>query len=218
MSYIMTEEHKNNIRIACNKKEVKEKLSKSIKEALNKPEVKAKMRKHKSEEHKNSLSRSIKIVRNKQEIKEKIDKAIKIAMNKLEVKQKMRKPRSEEGRRNIKAAANRQEYKDMLSNSRMRENNPNWQGGVSFEDYALDFNKRLKEFIRNRDSYKCQLCDAPEIECDRKLSIHHIDYNKKNSSEVNLISLCVSCNSKVNKNRKYFEEYFTQLMISKIKF
>lgn len=101
---------------------------------------------------------------------------------------------------------------------RKGEDSPSWEGGKSFEVYPEEFNRHLKEQIRIRDSRICQGkgCGIPELECIEKLTVHHIDYNKKNCSDTNLISLCRSCNSKVNFNRKYWEEYFTQLQISKI--
>ena len=87
-------------------------------------------------------------------------------------------------------------------------NNPNWLGGISFEPYTTEFNKQLKELIRLRDGYKCQKCGCSEIENIRKLSIHHVDYNKKNCLPENLITLCIGCNGKVNKNRKKWIKYF----------
>ena len=108
--------------------------------------------------------------------------------------------------------------KKCLIKYQQKENSPHWQGGLSFEPYTIEFNNYLKETIRQRDNYKCQLCGVPQMECLRKLAVHHIDYNKKNCSEVNLIALCLECNIKVNKNRMYWEEYFTQYMISKIDF
>lgn len=88
------------------------------------------------------------------------------------------------------------------------ENSPNWKGGKSFEPYTIEFNEELKELIRCRDGYKCQRCSCPEIENDRKLLIHHIDYDKKNCQISNLISLCTSCNTKVNFNRVKWTKYF----------
>lgn len=38
--------------------------------------------------------------------------------------------------------------------------------------------------------------------------IHHIDYNKMNSSIANLVSLCHSCHSKTNFNRERWLDYF----------
>lgn len=88
----------------------------------------------------------------------------------------------------------------------------NWKGGISKEPYAFSFSNALKESIRQRDSYKCQLCGVPEIECIIRLPIHHIDYDKKNSDPSNLIALCVSCNSRVNTNRPYWTKHFQRKM------
>ena len=41
-----------------------------------------------------------------------------------------------------------------------------------------------------------------------KLKRNHINYDKQNCNPKNLITLCHSCNSKVNKNRKYWTNYF----------
>ena len=88
------------------------------------------------------------------------------------------------------------------------KDNPAWKGGISFEPYTYEFNNNLKEYIRLRDSYTCQLCGANQIEFTKRLPIHHIDYNKKNNSEFNLITLCINCNSKVNINRSYWQLFF----------
>ena len=80
----------------------------------------------------------------------------------------------------------------------------NWQGGISKKPYSFDFNKELKELIKRRDNYTCQLCDKNPVHS----AIHHIDYNKKNSNPINLILLCRICNSKVNFNREYWTKYF----------
>lgn len=88
------------------------------------------------------------------------------------------------------------------------EETPNWQGGKSLEIYPPEFDKYLKEEIRKRDNYLCQLCDSKDKK--RELSVHHIDYNKNNSSPQNLVSLCVSCHSSTNgnsKNREFWKEH-----------
>lgn len=102
----------------------------------------------------------------------------------------------------------------LMSKAKIGNKSPAWKGGISFEPYSSRFNKQLKELIRNRDNYKCQKCGCPEVENIEKLSVHHIDYNKKNSLPSNLISLCRRCNSIVNFNRIYWLMYFTKKVMS----
>jgi hypothetical protein len=95
------------------------------------------------------------------------------------------------------------------------KNSPNWQGGLSFFPYSLKFNGDLKRSIRERDNFTCQECGVEENKNQKKLSIHHIDYDKENCSESNLISLCKPCHSKTNGNRDYWFAYFTYIMENK---
>jgi len=82
-------------------------------------------------------------------------------------------------------------------------------GGIGiprlFRDYPEEFNDKLKEKIRKRDNYQCQLCGITEEEYiivfGERLTVHHIDYNKNNNNEDNLISLCRSCHARTNVNR-----------------
>ena len=83
-----------------------------------------------------------------------------------------------------------------------------WRGGTSREPYLLDFNKKFKEQIRKRDNYTCRECGYTEKQLGYKLSIHHIDYNKKNNNLNNLISLCKGCHSKTNFQREDWIKYF----------
>ena len=96
------------------------------------------------------------------------------------------------------------------------QNHWNYRDGSSLEDYPSEFNKQLKESIRKRDNYECQNCNMTEEEhiivYGRVLDIHHIDYNKKNCKEDNLISLCQSCNLRANYNRDYWQEIYTKKM------
>lgn len=93
--------------------------------------------------------------------------------------------------------------------TRNGENCQCWRGGISFEDYDIGFNLRLKEFIRNRDNRKCQHCGRDEKLFDYRLVVHHIDYDKKNSSPDNLISLCRNCHVATNHYREKWIKYFT---------
>ena len=90
--------------------------------------------------------------------------------------------------------------------ARMGTRNPAWRGGISNEPYDLGFNDKLRKMIKCRDNHRCQLCGG----IDLMLAVHHIDYNKKNSKPENLISLCMSCNAKVNANRGFWQQYFIE--------
>jgi len=46
----------------------------------------------------------------------------------------------------------------------------------------------------------------------RRIAIHHIDYNKKNSFPQNLITLCVKCHSLTNFNRDQWVVFFQKLL------
>ena len=101
------------------------------------------------------------------------------------------------------------ELRDKLSGV----NSIHWRGGLSFEPYGVEFNKKLRKEIRIRDNYTCQKCNITEKYTRCALSVHHIDYNKKNNKKSNLISLCKGCNSKVNFNRQYWTNYFKNKLL-----
>ena len=93
--------------------------------------------------------------------------------------------------------------KKMPLKSRIKESLSKGGTGIPYENnkYPVEFFQiRLK--ILKRDNYICQKCFEYGNE------VHHIDYNKDNNKEDNLICLCHRCNCKVNKNRKYWKEYF----------
>ena len=68
------------------------------------------------------------------------------------------------------------------------KNNKNWRGGVE-NIYPKEFNNALKARIKDRDNHKCRLCDNGEI----RLEVHHIDGNRNNNQDRNLITFCVDC-------------------------
>lgn len=100
---------------------------------------------------------------------------------------------------------------------RFGEEAPNWQGGSSFEEYDIKFNKQLKQFIKQRDNLTCQNPNC-KIKNIKELHIHHIDYDKQNNNLDNLITLCECCHSKTNgkKKRDYYIEFYQNIMIDKI--
>lgn len=93
--------------------------------------------------------------------------------------------------------------------------NPNWKGGLSFEPYTAEFTPRLKRAIRERDGHVCQLCGGTRPQRRRVLHVHHIDYDKANCSEANLITLCGGCNARVNFTRGWWTLYFQALLAAR---
>jgi len=94
------------------------------------------------------------------------------------------------------------------------KNHPQWRGGISPIPYPPEFNIELKKKIRDRDNYTCQECNFTEEQLGYILRIHHIDYNKKNNNEINLLSLCRSCHAKTNFNRQDWINYFENKALS----
>ena len=109
-----------------------------------------------------------------------------------------------------------EETKSKISLANSLENHPNWQGGKSFEPYTIDFNRKFKRSIKERDKYCCKLCKISEVDhltlYKHKLCVHHINYNKKDSFFQNCITLCMRCNIHVNKNREIWTKRFQELL------
>lgn len=78
-----------------------------------------------------------------------------------------------------------------------------WKGGISYEPYGIEFNKNYKAFIKLRDGQRCFICNGIKLLC-----VHHINYNKKDNCNFNLITLCNKCHSKTNNDRQLWEDYF----------
>lgn len=99
-----------------------------------------------------------------------------------------------------------------------KDKHPRWLGEKSFEVYPPTFNKEFKNLIKLRDNFCCLNCNISEqkhiIINRKKLTIHHIDYNKKNTCFINCCTVCNRCNLKANINRKEWVNYY-QLLLSK---
>jgi 5-methylcytosine-specific restriction endonuclease McrA len=92
-------------------------------------------------------------------------------------------------------------------------NTNNWQGGLSYLPYSIEWTPQLRKEIRDRDNHECQICHKSEEDNGQVLTVHHIDYNKENCKEENLISLCFRCHNKTSNNRDYYYSYFTQFLL-----
>jgi hypothetical protein len=94
---------------------------------------------------------------------------------------------------------------------------PLWKGGISCEPYCDAWaDKEYKISILERDDHQCQNPDCWGT--IKNLTIHHIDYNKKNCGPSNLITLCRSCNSRANRNREWHKNFYRIIMEKKYNF
>jgi len=73
------------------------------------------------------------------------------------------------------------------------ENNPQWQGGKSFEPYPSYFKRIIRHWVYMRDNYTCKECGVYYPQNNGKLVAHHKDSDKKNCSLDNLVTLCRKC-------------------------
>jgi hypothetical protein len=110
-----------------------------------------------------------------------------------------------------------EETRNKLSNMNKgkftREKHPNWLGGISFLPYSLEWTEELKTYIHNRDNNECQ---NPNCEHNSTiLDTHHIDYDKQNCSQFNLITLCRSCHMITNFNRNLWKRFYNKIVWSK---
>lgn len=87
------------------------------------------------------------------------------------------------------------------------------------QKYPKEFNRALKERIKERDNYACQNCGISQYQYlllkGRKLSVHHIDFNKSHSEDANLITLCKECHSLVHIYGESWQNIF-ELAVKKI--
>jgi len=85
-----------------------------------------------------------------------------------------------------------------------------WDGFYDKEYCCSWSDKEYKDSIKERDDYKCQNLDCWGTA--KRLSVHHIDYDKKNCKPSNLIALCASCNTRANYNRPYWQELYSYIL------
>ena len=126
-----------------------------------------------------------------------------------EMKQKMSEDKKEffknnpEARRKLSEIAKKQ-FEDP-------RNHPSWKGGISCEPYCQIWSDdEYKEDLKERDGNQCLNPDCWSN--SNTICLHHIDYDKKNCHPWNLITVCISCNGRANKNRKKHEIFYKQIM------
>ena len=106
-------------------------------------------------------------------------------------------------------------HREALCRAFALEGNPNWKGGLSRYPYPVSFNRKLKKMVKEFYDNTCQLCwRVVRKGMQRRLTVHHIDYDKQNIEFANLIALCNSCNSRVNGDRIHWKKHFERQKLS----
>jgi hypothetical protein len=182
--------------MTMNRVEVREKISKKMK-LLHKDPIFKKLQSEGMKGHivteltKRKISEKQKGIPKSEDMKRRIKETCLVVMNKPEIKEKVSLRTTEKALRG--------------------ENHPNWLGGISLE-YDKNFNTKFRKLIILRDTC-CLICGK-----NSRLQVHHIDYNKLNSTKENCCTLCCSCHSKTSFNRTQWIQFFHSLLIDKYKY
>lgn len=167
-----------------------------------------------SKDHKRKISEGLKGKTKSKEHRMKLSEANRGKTASEEAKAKMRE-RMKGNQRRLGIPHTAETRRKMSENSPRLSGElcPNWKGGLSFQEYCCLWVKEYKDEIKERDNYCCQNPDCWGTH--NKLTVHHIDYVKKNCHPDNLITLCCSCNSRANGNREYHTEFYQNIMLMK---
>jgi len=91
-----------------------------------------------------------------------------------------------------------------------------WKGFKTFYPYTSDFNENFKQSIRKRDNNVCIKCgktaEQEFMDFNRKMTVHHVNYDKKISLPENCCTVCMRCNIEANKNRKSWTKFYQSLL------
>jgi len=178
---------------------------------------------HHTDETKGKISKTLMGHSHLEETKKKISKVLKNLGKTSEFRERMRNinlgrrlPISQRIKISLSNMGKRhtEEAKRKMSEASKGEKSSSWRGGISALPYPFIWdNKEFKQYILERDNYQCQnpYCKGKIFDLDR----HHIDHNKQNCNEKNLIVLCRSCNSKANFNREYWENLYKSIIEEK---
>ena len=101
---------------------------------------------------------------------------------------------SDDHKRKIGLSVSRRWREGEFESIHVGSSNPRWKGGVKFLVYPKEFDDKLRQLIRKRDNHECQTC-RKSVYRSRYGHVHHIDGNKNNNIESNLVLICASCHS-----------------------
>jgi len=89
---------------------------------------------------------------------------------------------------------------EYIEENLLGDNHWNWQGGKSYEEYPSTFNPNLKRQVRKSNCFRCGNCGRIQAdnvdEHGKRLEVHHLDEDKENNLEDNLVPLCTKCHSR----------------------
>lgn len=114
--------------------------------------------------------------------------------------------------RGLRNSRNRDLLAKIAARLPRREGHWNWRGGVAYLPYAPGFGKALKEIVRERDGFACQVCGRTQADTPKyRLPVHHADYDKDNHANANLFTLCRPCHGLTNHRREHWRAFFAEL-------
>lgn len=95
------------------------------------------------------------------------------------------------------------------------ERGSNWQGGKSYEPYCQKWTEDLRRRIRAFFEHLCVTCGKSTEENGRKLSCHHVSYDKQvccNGKPVRFAALCNKCHCESSMDRDRWERMLHRII------
>jgi len=104
------------------------------------------------------------------------------------------KPLSEEHKKKISLSLYKRWDSGEFEDIHVGENHRFWKGGT--KPYPREY-YQIRSFIKSRDNNTCQIC-GKNCYRSKHAHVHHIDGDKNNNDQNNLILLCSTCHTKVH--------------------
>lgn len=98
------------------------------------------------------------------------------------------------------------------------KNNPRYKNGMC-KSYTRQreaykgFTLKIRKAVRKRDNNTCQVCGKTKEEHGMNMHVHHVDYNKGNNSQDNLICVCRYCHGIIHGDENKWQE----ILLEKLK-
>jgi hypothetical protein len=187
--------------MAVNKSDLRQRLSESKKRYWQNPEHRKAASERTRQQWKNPEHR--------RRVKEKIVQFWEIPEHREVARERAILVYSDPGPRQNVAVALKKKWEDPeFRQKHANEKNPFYIDGRCPDPYGPEFNRALRQSIRERDGHQCRNCGAGED--GRRLEVHHIDYNKRHNDPCNLIYICKPCHDKTQarSTRPFWQEHY----------